>query len=103
MKIEMTVTFIDGTKEDIDAVFADFVGFERTWQRSVAKFEQELRLTDLAWLAWSALTHRNKTKLKFDPDWIALVENVGIREEGEIPLDSTSSDKSDSAKTLPTG
>jgi hypothetical protein len=97
MKIEMTVTYLDGTKDDVDAVFADFVGFERTWQRSVAKFEQELRLTDLAWLAWSALTHRNKTKLKFDPDWIATVENVGLRETGETPLES------DSAKTLPTG
>lgn len=97
MKIEMTVTYLDGTKDDVDAVFADFVGFERTWQRSVAKFEQELRLTDLAWLAWSALTHRNKTKLKFDPDWIATVENVGLRETGETPLES------DLAKTLPTG
>ena len=97
MKIEMTVTYLDGTKDDVDAVFADFVGFERTWQRSVAKFEQELRLTDLAWLAWSALTHRNKTKLKFDPDRITTVENVGLRETGETPLES------DSAKTLPTG
>jgi hypothetical protein len=103
MKIEMTVTFLDGTTEDVDAVFADFVGFERTWQRSVAKFEQELRLTDLAWLAWSALTHRNKTKLKFDPDWIALVDNVGVREAVENPLDSASSDKSNLAKTPPTG
>ena len=90
MKIEMTVTFHDGTTEEVDAVFADFVGFERTWQRSVAKFEQELRLTDLAWLAWSALTHRNKTKLKFDPDWIATVANVGLRETGENPLESGS-------------
>lgn len=103
MKIEMTVTFVDGTKEDVDAVFADFVGFERTWQRSVAKFETELRLTDLAWLAWSALTHRNKTKLKFDPDWIATVENVGLREAVEIPLESASTKKTDSAKTPPTG
>lgn len=103
MKIEMTVTFVDGTKEDVDAVFADFVGFERTWQRSVAKFEQELRLTDLAWLAWSALTHRNKTKLKFDPDWIATVENVGVREDSESPLDSSTTSNSDLAKTQPTG
>ena len=86
MKIEMTVTFLDETMVDVDAVFADFVGFERTWQRSVTKFETELRLTDLAWLAWSALTHRNKTSLKFDPDWIALVASVGIRETSEIPL-----------------
>jgi len=70
MKIALTVEYLDGTKEDVEAVFADFVGFERTWSRSVVAFEKELRLTDLAWLAWSALTHRGKTKAKFDPDWI---------------------------------
>ena len=76
MKIALQVEYLDGTVEPVEAVFADFVGFERTWQRSVVKFEQEMRLTDLAWLAWSALTHRNKTKLKFDPDWIATVAQV---------------------------
>jgi hypothetical protein len=86
MKIALKVELNDGTIEDIDAVFADFVGFERTWQRSVAKFENELRLTDLGWLAWSALTRAKKTTLKFDPEWIATVVTVMPREEGEIPL-----------------
>ena len=54
MKIALRVTYNDGTTSDVDAVFADFVSFERTWQRSVTKFEAEIRLTDLAWLAWSA-------------------------------------------------
>ena len=89
MKIELTVEYIDGTKEDVDATFADFVGFERTWQRSVVKFEQELRLTDLAWLAWSALTHRGKTKAKFDPEWIRTVSEVKPREDSENPLSSS--------------
>ena len=87
MKIALMVEFNDGTKSDVDAVFADFVGFERTWQRSVVKFETEMRLTDLAWLAWSALTHRQKTKLKFDPDWIATVAQVIPRDESESPLE----------------
>ena len=87
MKIALTVEYLDGTKEDVEAVFADFVGFERTWSRSVVAFEKELRLTDLAWLAWSALTHRGKTKAKFDPDWIRSVSNVSPQEESEIPLE----------------
>ena len=98
MKIALQVEYLDGTIEPIDAVFADFVGFERTWQRSVVKFETEMRLTDLAWLAWSALTHRQKTKLKFDPDWIATVAQVSSREESENPLD-----QSNSVTTPPTG
>lgn len=96
MKIALRVEYADGTIEDVDATFADFVGFERTWQRSVVKFEQELRLTDLAWLAWSALTHRGKTKAKFDPDWIRTVEDVKPREDADTPLPS-------SEMTQPTG
>lgn len=83
MKIQLTVEFNDGSKKDVDATFADFVGFERTWQRSVAKFEQELRLTDLAWLAWSSLTRTGDTALKFDPEWIRTIAQVGVREEAE--------------------
>lgn len=90
MKIALTVTYNDGTTSDVDARFADFVAFERTWQRSVARFEAEIRLTDLAWLAWSAETRAKNTALKFDPDWIATVSEVSIREEteGTTPLAS---------------
>lgn len=90
MKIELTVKFNDGTTRDVDAVFADFVAFERTWNRSVTQFERELRLTDLAWLSWNALKRARETDKQFDPDWITLVETIEIRdsEEGseDIPL-----------------
>lgn len=85
MKIGLKVEYLDGTTESVEAVFADFVGFERTWQRSVVRLETEMRLTDLAWLAWSALTHRGKTKLKFDPDWIATVAQVTPTDESDSP------------------
>jgi len=85
MKIALKVEYLDGTIESVEAVFADFVGFERTWQRSVVRLETEMRLTDLAWLAWSALSHRGKTKLKFDPDWIATVAQVTPADEGDFP------------------
>jgi hypothetical protein len=81
MKIALMVEFEDGTKTDVDARFADFVAFERTWSRSVARFETELRLTDLAWLAWHSESRTRKTSLKFDPDWINTVTNVEIRED----------------------
>ena len=81
MKIALEVTFNDETKSAVDAVFADFVAFERTWQRSVARFETEIRLTDLAWLAWHSETRCRKTSLKFDPDWINTVNDVAMRED----------------------
>jgi hypothetical protein len=85
VKIALRVIYTDGKSADCDAVFADFVGFERTWQRSVAKFESEVRLTDLAWLAWSAETRAKNTALKFDPEWISTVEAVEMRTEEEVP------------------
>jgi hypothetical protein len=81
MKIALRVEFNDGAKSDVDAVFADFVAFERTWSRSVARFETEIRLTDLAWLAWHSETRVRKTSLKFDPDWINTVTTVEVRED----------------------
>jgi hypothetical protein len=93
MKIEMTVEYNDGTTKDIDAVFADFVAFERTWTRSVTMFEQELRLTDLAWLAWHSEKRRKQTQMPFDPDWVGLVTTISVREnnetEGADPLELT--------------
>ena len=78
MKLPVRVTYKDGTTADAVAQFADFVDFERTWSRSVRRFEEELRLTDIAWLAWSALFRSKKTGAKFSPDWIETVENCEI-------------------------
>lgn len=91
MKLPLTVTYTNGTKRDVTAVFADFVQFERTWSRSVSRFEHDFRLTDLAWLAWSAETRAKNTAAKFDPDWLDTVETVelGEAESGENPLETT--------------
>lgn len=91
MKMTLKVTFSDGKESQVTAKFADFVSFERVWQRSVAKFESDLRLTDLAWLAWSAETRAGNTSKKFDPDWLETVETVEpIADEAgkPVPLES---------------
>jgi len=88
----LKVKFNDGTERDVEAKFADFVSFERTWNRSVARFETDLRLTDLAWLAWSAETRNNKTGKKFDPEWLETVDSIEpIDNEGgkTVPLETT--------------
>jgi hypothetical protein len=89
MKLHMKVTFVDGEETLVTAQFPDFVSFERTWQRSVARFEQELRLTDLAWLAWSSLTRAKLTGKKFDPEWIETVANVeAVDTPSDTPLET---------------
>lgn len=90
MKIGMTVKFNDGTEKKVEAVFADFVAFERTWNRSVTRFEQELRLTDLAWLAWHSEKRLKHTTDQFDPDWIATVSEIELGDDqDDVPLEMT--------------
>ena len=89
MKIPLRVKFTDGSTEELEAVFGDFVSFERTWNKSVTKFDSELRLTDLAWLSWHSMKRRGKTTLAFDPDWINSVESVEPIEGKNSPLVET--------------
>ena len=90
MKLPLTIHYANGEQRDVVAGFADFVQFERTWQRSVSRFEHDFRLTDLAWLAWSAETRAKRTDKKFDPDWLELVESVELGSaEGDTPNSET--------------
>ncbi|NBR87860.1 MAG: hypothetical protein EBS84_20935 [Proteobacteria bacterium] len=90
MKLPLTIIYTNGEKREVVAAFADFVQFERTWSRSVARFEHDFRLTDLAWLAWSAETRAKRTDKKFDPDWLETVETVELGEaQGDTPLATT--------------
>jgi len=91
MKAELKIIFNDGTNKMVTAVFADFVAFERTWNRSVTNLEAELRLTDLAWLCWHSEKRRMMTTHGFDPEWIGTVDNITLGDngsDGEIPLPS---------------
>lgn len=81
MKIELRVKYIDGKTDDVDAIFIDFIAFERDRKKSVVQFQTNLTLTDLAWLAWHSSKRNSKTELKFDPEWLATVEMVEVRDE----------------------
>lgn len=90
MQIDLRVAFIDGSSADVDAVFADFIAFEKDRKRSVVRLDADMQLTDLAWLAWHAEKRLGRTALKFEPDWVSTVKSVEVRADvgGEIPLDS---------------
>jgi len=91
MKAELTVIYNDGATKNIQAVFADFVAFERTWNKSVTNLDTDMRLTDLAWLCWHSEKRRMQTTQGFDPEWIGTVENITLGDnglDGEIPLPS---------------
>jgi len=89
VKLSLTVKPLEGESYDVIARFGDFVAFERTWNRSVAKLESEMRLTDIAWLAWQVSKRIGRTNAAFDPDWIQSVDEVTVKDEpADFPLDS---------------
>jgi hypothetical protein len=91
MKISMSVTYNDTTTVDAVAVTTDLVAFEDHFDRSVARLETELRLTDVCWLAWTSLHRAGSTTLDF-PAWLDTVDRaVLVDSEEPVPLDPTAS------------
>lgn len=92
MQMKLRVHFASGAQQDVTAQFSDFVMFERTWNKSVAKFSDDIRLTDLAWLAWKAMSRMKMTDQPFEPTWLESVQTVDVltdEEEVTAPLDGT--------------
>jgi hypothetical protein len=86
MKIALDiVSAVDGKERTIVAAFPDFIAFENKYSRSVAKFEMEMTLTDLAFLAWHSEHRQKKTGLDFD-SWISEVESLSVGSEAEAVI-----------------
>lgn len=90
MQMKLLVTFTNEETKKVTALLPDFVMFERTWNRSVANFEKEIRLTDIAWIAWKAQTRLGQTTLPFEPEWLNSVFKVEMddSEDGDTPLET---------------
>ena len=92
MKIALEVTSsLDQSKRTIIAAFPDFIAFEQKFNKSVAKFEAELTLTDLGFLAWHAEHRTKKTGLDFD-SWCNEQEAMTLGDAAQAviaPLESS--------------
>ena len=90
MKIALELTSaLDGKSRKIVAAFPDFIAFENKFNRSVAKFETELTLTDLAYLGWHAEHRLKKTGLDFE-SWCDEIESLEVGDAAEaviVPLE----------------
>ena len=91
MKLNLRITYADGSAVDTAATTADLVAFEETFDRSVVRLETELRLRDLCWLAWRSLTRQGKTAADFHA-WLETIDGVELVDAEEpAPLASTPS------------
>jgi hypothetical protein len=87
MRMNLEVTYADKSATDVTVSVADFVAFETQFDRSVAKFEQEFKLTDMCWLAWHRLNRQDKNLGDFT-DWLERVEAVEFKGAEEVaPLE----------------
>lgn len=88
MKMQLAVTYTDGSGADVTVSAPDLVAFEREFDRSVARFQSEVRFTDIVWLAWHGLKRQGKVG-EFDA-WLDTIEGVDITDASEpVPLDKT--------------
>jgi len=88
MKMNAKVDYADGSGVEVIISAPDFVAFERTFDRSVARFATEIKFTDICWLAWHRLNRDGKAG-EFDV-WLETIDGVTLEETEEIvPLDKT--------------
>jgi hypothetical protein len=80
MKMNLRVTDNNGTVEEVECNIRDFVAFESHWNRSIARLEEEMKITDLVWLAWHSISRRKLTKDDFE-NWLDTIDGVEASEE----------------------
>ena len=80
MRIHLRVEKSTGEPIVVTTNAWDIVQFENTFDRSVTKFETEVKYGDLLWLAWRALTRQGVETAEFD-EWLKDVDSVEADEK----------------------
>jgi len=75
MQVNLNVKFADGTAKEVNAIAADLVAFETKFDLSVAKLEQNVKLTHLLFIAYNQQSRTKQTALDFD-EWVTTVESI---------------------------
>ena len=75
MQINLQISFTDNSEKLVSAIAADLVAFETKFDLSVARLEQNVKLTHLLFLAWHSEKRNKATALDFDA-WVETVTGV---------------------------
>jgi hypothetical protein len=79
MKLNLRVTYNASEPKEITCSAKDLVAFEEKYDRSVARLQEEFKITDLLFLAWHSEKRTNATKKDFD-NWLDEIESVEVSE-----------------------
>jgi hypothetical protein len=74
--LNLQIQFIDDTTQDVSTTAADYIRFETHFDKSISALGNDVRLTYMFFLAWSASKRTGKTELEFEP-WSETVSMVG--------------------------
>lgn len=90
MKLAIVVAHKDGKQESVMAEFADFIKYEEVHNIGLDRLMDNLRVRDIAWLAWTAKRRKKETDLSWE-EWPTTIEGVIIDTEAEklVPLESS--------------
>lgn len=80
MKLNLQVSFSDGTNRTIEASTPDMVAFEDKFNVSVAQLGADTRISWLLYLAWHADKRTGGTKLSYEK-WLETVDGMGETEQ----------------------
>jgi len=91
MKMNLRVTNGDGSTVDANVSAVDLVAFEAKFDKSVSRFQEEFRVTDIYWLAWHTLQRKDKNIGSFE-EWLEHKEPevvFGGTDEEIVPLENS--------------
>jgi hypothetical protein len=80
MKLNLRVTYEGSKPKEIICSARDLVAFEEKYDRSVARLQDEFKITDLLFLAWHSENRNNETKKDFD-SWLDEIELVEVSDK----------------------
>lgn len=77
MKLNLRVTYSGSTPKEVTCSAKDLVAFEEKFDRSVARLQDEFKITDLLFLAWHSEKRTAATKKDFD-SWLDDIDSVEV-------------------------
>ena len=75
--MRIRITYIDGTTAETKISIGDRYAWEKKFQKSIAKFEQDPALGDILWMAHRALS-RDEANLAPLDTWVNQVDDFDI-------------------------